>query len=207
MCQFSQARGLPMSETNRWLLLALSINSSETLTITGLLTLRARTEQAVGMVVPVEARAPVRASVVDRVEPGRERGPVLGRLELRFAEGVVAGGVRATIRLRDPEVGQRQTSARRVRASSTPPTSGTPSGSSASRRPTRATDRGLDQQAVQYQASSHRSLISNTKRLSGLEKLRRVTQFAHFKVGVQCRVRLSGLPQCPGRCARLSGSG
>src|SRR5436189_117917 len=50
---------------------------------------------AVGVVVPVEEPAAVLARLFDRVESGRELGPVLQRFEVRLGVGVVAGGVRA----------------------------------------------------------------------------------------------------------------
>src|SRR5450755_4958537 len=56
------------------------------------------------VVVPVEEHAAVPAGLLDVVEPVGELGPVLQRLEVSFAVRVVAGGVRARMCLRDPEI-------------------------------------------------------------------------------------------------------
>jgi hypothetical protein len=61
---------------------------------------------AVRVVVPVDEHAAVTAGMVDVVEPGGELGPVLQGLEARLRVGVVAGGVRATMALRDAEIRQ-----------------------------------------------------------------------------------------------------
>src|SRR5438477_2698632 len=60
---------------------------------------------AVFVVVPVQEPAAMSAGVLDRVEPFRELGPVFQGLELRLRVGVVAGGVRAAVRLGDAEIG------------------------------------------------------------------------------------------------------
>ena len=60
------------------------------------------------MVVPPEELAAVGAGVLDVVEPLGELGPVLQGLEVRLRVGVVAGGVRATVRLDDAEVGEEE---------------------------------------------------------------------------------------------------
>jgi hypothetical protein len=57
----------------------------------------------VGVVVPVDERPAVSAGVLDGVEPGGELGPVLQGLEVRLRVGVVAAGVRTTVRFRDAE--------------------------------------------------------------------------------------------------------
>ena len=61
-----------------------------------------------GVVVPVDERSAVSAGVVDAVEPGGELGSVLEGLEVRLRVGVVAGGVRAAVGLRDAEIGQEE---------------------------------------------------------------------------------------------------
>ena len=49
-----------------------------------------------------------RAGVLDRVEPVGELGPVLQRLELGFAVGVVGRGVRTAVRLEHAQVGEQE---------------------------------------------------------------------------------------------------
>jgi len=61
---------------------------------------------AVIVVVPAEELAAEAAGVLDGVEPlGKDR-PVLQRLELRLAVGVVVRGLRSRMRLRDVQVGE-----------------------------------------------------------------------------------------------------
>jgi len=63
---------------------------------------------AVLVVVPVKEHAAVPAGVLDIVEALGELGPVLQRLEVRLAVGVVAGGVRARVCFCDAEVREQE---------------------------------------------------------------------------------------------------
>jgi hypothetical protein len=60
------------------------------------------------IVVPGEEDLAVLAGCFDRGGPGGEVWPVIQRLELRFAERVVVGDVRAGVRLGDAEVGEQE---------------------------------------------------------------------------------------------------
>src|SRR5436305_1558070 len=60
------------------------------------------------VVVPGEEVYAVQPCGLDRGEPVGEVGPVLQRLELRLAEGVVVGDVRPRMRLGDAEVSEQE---------------------------------------------------------------------------------------------------
>src|SRR4051794_23474507 len=60
------------------------------------------------MVVVLEELAAEAAGVLDAVEAGWERGPVLERFEVRFGVGVVGRGVGAVVAAGDAEIGQQK---------------------------------------------------------------------------------------------------
>src|SRR6188472_3712677 len=69
---------------------------------------QAQPSMAMFVVVPAEEGLAVPTGGLDRVEPVGEIGPILQCLELRLAERVVVGHVRARVRLGDAEVGEQE---------------------------------------------------------------------------------------------------